>query len=104
MDATRTVTGNCAHCGGALAIRNPTGKCDHLYYPENCDLCFARVGGRTIFYLWTYDDLLGIYSTIEKAEAAKARLLASRGWNDTEVAIMHTKLDSDAMWNERAGV
>ena len=25
----------CKYCGGPIAIRNPTGKCDHLYWPEN---------------------------------------------------------------------
>ena len=25
----------CEYCGGDKEIRNPTGKCDHLYYPEN---------------------------------------------------------------------
>ena len=25
----------CPHCKGLIKIRNPTGKCDHLYYPEN---------------------------------------------------------------------
>ena len=25
----------CKHCGGEVRIRNPTGKCDHLYWPEN---------------------------------------------------------------------
>lgn len=24
----------CIHCKEDLDIRNPTGKCDHLYYPE----------------------------------------------------------------------
>lgn len=24
----------CPDCGGDIRIRNPTGKCDHLYYPE----------------------------------------------------------------------
>lgn len=24
----------CPECGGYIAIRNPTGECDHLYYPE----------------------------------------------------------------------
>ena len=29
-------TGNiCPYCKGDKDIRNPTGKCDHLYYPEN---------------------------------------------------------------------
>lgn len=25
----------CKYCGGKRAIRNPTGKCDHLYWPDN---------------------------------------------------------------------
>lgn len=29
----------CPHCGGNPEIRNPTGHCDHLYYPENCLIC-----------------------------------------------------------------
>lgn len=32
---------NCAHCGGPKAVRNPTGKCDHLFWPENLT-CEAR--------------------------------------------------------------
>lgn len=24
----------CKHCGGPKAVRNPTGTCDHLYWPE----------------------------------------------------------------------
>lgn len=24
----------CKHCGGAIEIRNPTGSCDHLYWPD----------------------------------------------------------------------
>jgi hypothetical protein len=29
----------CLHCGGDLSIRNPTGECDHLYYPDYCEVC-----------------------------------------------------------------
>ena len=29
----------CKHCKRELSIRNPSGKCDHLYYPENCKIC-----------------------------------------------------------------
>jgi hypothetical protein len=24
----------CPNCGGEIAIRNPTGNCDHLYWPD----------------------------------------------------------------------
>jgi hypothetical protein len=29
----------CNHCGLEIRIRNPSGRCDHLYYPFNCDIC-----------------------------------------------------------------
>ena len=32
----------CGHCGGLVRIRNPTGKCDHLYYPECCGVCSKK--------------------------------------------------------------
>jgi hypothetical protein len=30
------------HCGMDIAIRNPSGYCDHLHYPENCDVCKSK--------------------------------------------------------------
>lgn len=36
----------CNHCGGSIEIRNPTGECDHLYYPENCDVCRKAEGSK----------------------------------------------------------
>jgi hypothetical protein len=29
----------CDHCRKPIAIRNPSGFCDHLYYPAQCDIC-----------------------------------------------------------------
>ena len=29
----------CNHCGYPVSIRNPSGKCDHLYYPDCCPIC-----------------------------------------------------------------
>lgn len=29
----------CKHCQGDLKIRNPKGFCDHLYYPDYCQIC-----------------------------------------------------------------
>lgn len=31
----------CKHCKMPIAIRNPSGYCDHLYYPDNCPICKA---------------------------------------------------------------
>jgi hypothetical protein len=31
--------GECKHCHMSLAIRNPSGYCDHLKYPSHCDHC-----------------------------------------------------------------
>lgn len=35
----------CGHCGMDIAIRNPSGFCDHLYYPDCCKICEARLKG-----------------------------------------------------------
>ena len=32
----------CEHCHMDTAIRNPSGYCDHLYYPEYCEKCRLR--------------------------------------------------------------
>jgi hypothetical protein len=32
----------CEYCGMDTAIRNPSGNCDHLYYPENVNKEFTR--------------------------------------------------------------
>lgn len=29
----------CPHCKMRKKIRNPSGFCDHLYYPEYCKIC-----------------------------------------------------------------
>jgi len=29
----------CIHCGQDVDVRNPSGYCDHLYYPKNCKIC-----------------------------------------------------------------
>lgn len=33
----------CGHCKGEISIRNPKGFCDHLYYPDSCDICSGRM-------------------------------------------------------------
>ncbi len=33
---------NCKHCKGYIDMRNPSGYCDHLYYPEYCDICSGK--------------------------------------------------------------
>lgn len=35
----------CAHCGMDKAIRNPSGYCDHLHWPEYCEVCRAMEPG-----------------------------------------------------------
>ncbi len=32
----------CPHCKMDKRIRNPSGFCDHLYYPNYCEVCKER--------------------------------------------------------------
>jgi rRNA maturation protein Nop10 len=38
-------TETCKHCGGDISIRNPTGWCDHLYWPDNLTEEAKRANG-----------------------------------------------------------
>lgn len=33
----------CEHCKWDIALRNPSGFCDHLFYPENCKVCISPI-------------------------------------------------------------
>jgi len=57
----------CKHCGGEVAIRNPTGECDHLYWPDNLTDEAKRANGFTasLVTVWTKQEPLG-------ADVAKA--------------------------------
>lgn len=35
----------CTHCGEDKRIRNKSGYCDHLYYPDNCEVCKGEEKG-----------------------------------------------------------
>lgn len=34
------MTNICPHCEMDINIRNPSGYCDHLHYPEYCSICY----------------------------------------------------------------
>lgn len=34
MSTELTCSALCKHCGGPIVVRNPTGRCDHLYWPD----------------------------------------------------------------------
>lgn len=36
--------GICPHCKEEIAIRNPSGNCDHLFYPDSCKECQEIIG------------------------------------------------------------
>ena len=38
-DKDKQIKEICPHCKMEIAIRNPSGYCDHLYYPDSCKIC-----------------------------------------------------------------
>ena len=40
--------GICNHCEMPISVRNPSGKCDHLYYPTYCKVCKQAAESRPI--------------------------------------------------------
>jgi len=45
----------CEHCNHSIATRNPSGYCDHLYYPDNCKVCKAREDRKKKKVPWTME-------------------------------------------------
>lgn len=41
----------CPHCKGDIEIRNPTGFCDHLYYPDMCEICRGEPEKAWVVYM-----------------------------------------------------
>lgn len=33
----------CKHCNMPIRLRNPSGFCDHLHYPDYCKVCKKRI-------------------------------------------------------------
>ena len=44
-DSKATGSAICKYCGGEIAIRNPMGNCDHLYWPDNLTDEARRING-----------------------------------------------------------
>jgi hypothetical protein len=38
----------CKHCGGLINVRNPTGHCDHLYWPDMLTPEAKKANGYTL--------------------------------------------------------
>lgn len=51
----------CVHCKMGILVRNPSGFCDHLFYPENCKVCTARemksMGRKKNSKVWKIQDV-----------------------------------------------
>ena len=42
----------CNHCKGEIEIRDPSGFCDHLDYPNNCIVCKHQQSLKGIETVW----------------------------------------------------
>ena len=47
--------GMCKHCGGDIAVRNPTGDCDHLYWPDMLTDDAKRANGFVLVEVKTFE-------------------------------------------------
>lgn len=65
----------CKYCGGRVVARNPSGTCDHLYWPDNLTDGAKAANGfvASIVTVWAKQEPLG-------AEAEKA-------WDDNAAEL-----------------
>ena len=79
----------CKHCKLDIEIRNLSGYCDHLYYPENCKICSG------------WEDFDKIFNKIFQVNV-KYQAFTTDQWNQ-EVAPLFRKMRS-LLDNQRAEV
>jgi hypothetical protein len=77
----------CKHCGYDISIRNPSGFCDHLYYPENCEVCRNMTNPKFIPTSFEYK-LKESLERIEKLIYGKSDdLIVGQGWEKVEESL-----------------
>jgi hypothetical protein len=75
----------CKHCGMDLSIRNPSGYCDHLFYPDYCEICERNIKGmdqlEAIKYLIEHSVFgnewqgAGMFTAVEKVMSHKGNYI-----------------------------
>ena len=57
----------CLHCGKDSKLRNPSGNCDHLNYPENCKICDEIQKAMRTYHITIENDMHKIFDCIEES-------------------------------------
>ena len=75
----------CKNCGLDIRVRNPSGKCDHLYYPENLPkkqpkwpICSSTWYGYEPIYISFTPTLKAIWQLLNHGEVQIGRVRADK--------------------------
>lgn len=93
----------CQHCGGQMAIANPTGFCSHIHYPEGCAECALRlefkpvgtIQGAPVLESYSVEEMDGIRILVGGYQAGKtitARLFATVSERDRTITNQGAEL------------
>lgn len=71
----------CKHCGGRIAERNPTGKCDHLFFPEMLTAAAKIANGfcDAVVDSTVVDEILRQWDAVKADRANAQEALANTG-------------------------
>lgn len=72
------MTDICQWCGGPKNMRNPTGECDHLYWPDNLTAEAKRANGLPVDEL--VSELNGVDAYKAELEAAMRDIIEHKDW------------------------
>lgn len=75
----------CDHCGYDTAIRNPSGYCDHLQYPDYCEIC-KNANLTSISIVWSAEDVLSRDANLSLKQVPKVLYHMKKG-HDAGVGI-----------------
>ena len=71
----------CEYCNEDIEIRNPTGKCDHLYYPDNVNKSFGR---EKVLGTWDIDTDAQIGDWVQEATKEGYSKIENR-WDEKKI-------------------
>lgn len=83
----------CKHCLMDIALRNPSGFCDHLYYPENCGVC-RRANPTEVMKL--QDKIAILEKELQELKAENEKLKKSTLYQSLCGAIIARILEANA--------
>jgi len=89
----------CKHCGMDTSIRNPSGYCDHLHYPEACKICQDIISFGNVYERRNISSYFDLISYKKNKKGIVYTIIATKCHDRDEFRVMTmSKLIKEVKW------